>query len=255
MRGSGGAVQHELKILNLGCGYRTSPRCVNIDFSIGLRVKDSFVGRTGLAKLVFNGERWKSFDSITGDILVHNLKKGIPAEDSSIDAVYHSHVLEHLDRVDSDVVPAFLAEVLRVLKPGGVHRIVVPDMERLCRDYLSHLEECVSTNRFTDEHDVIIGQLITQMVRKEAYGTSRQPRLRRKIENLVLGDARKRAETHQWMYDRVNLTCILDKAQFRDIRQVDHLTSSIPQWDTIALDRGPDGGEYKPGSLYVEAIK
>ena len=68
---------------------------------------------------------------------MHDLKKGIPAADDSADAVYHSHVLEHVDR---EAVPGFMAEALRVLKPGGVHRIVVPDFERHVRDYLSSLD-------------------------------------------------------------------------------------------------------------------
>jgi hypothetical protein len=32
-------------------------------------------------------------------------------------------------------------ECFRVLKPGGILRIVVPDLERICRDYLSTLKE------------------------------------------------------------------------------------------------------------------
>jgi hypothetical protein len=56
------------------------------------------------------------------------------------------------------------------------------------------------------------------------------------------------------MYDRVSLPALLRRVGFDDVRVVDHATSSIPDWDEIGLDRGRDGGEYIPNSLYVEAI-
>ena len=46
------------------------------------------------------------------------------AQDSSVDLVYACHVLEHFGRAEYRAV---LAEWLRVLKPGGVLRLSVPD--------------------------------------------------------------------------------------------------------------------------------
>jgi len=48
--------------------------------------------------------------------------------DASIDAVFSSHNLEHLPAHD---VPQALAEFLRVLRPGGVAWIMVPDVQSL----------------------------------------------------------------------------------------------------------------------------
>jgi SAM-dependent methyltransferase len=243
-----------LTILNLGCGTKTSPECLNIDFSITVRLRASPVGRVA-ARVVLRGERLQKYRSIQGQILVHDLKKGIPAEDGSVDAVYHSHVLEHLDRVGHDVVPGFLAEIHRVLRPGGIHRVVVPDMAQVCREYLDHFDKCVASQTIDPGHDEYIGAIITQMVRREAYGTSLQRPLRRRVENALLGDARRRGETHQWMYDQVNLAAVLTEAGFRDPQVVDHHTSLIPRWSDIGLDRNADGTPYKPGSLYMEARK
>jgi SAM-dependent methyltransferase len=189
---------------------------------------------------------------MTGEIVVHDLRRGLPADDGTVDAVYHSHVLEHLDR---DIVPAFLTEVHRVLKRGGVHRVVVPDFETLCRRYLDHLTACMIIGESPDEHERYVAAIIEQMVRREASETSQQGPLRRKLENLALGDARKRGETHQWMYDRVTLPLVLERARFRDVTVVDETKSAIVGWDSVDLDRGPDGGEYKPCSLYVEALR
>jgi predicted SAM-dependent methyltransferase len=49
--------------------------------------------------------------------------------DNSVDLIYNCHVLEHFKRRE---VPKVLAEWKRVLKPGGVLRISVPDFASLC---------------------------------------------------------------------------------------------------------------------------
>src|ERR1700761_5516850 len=109
-------------ILNLGCGTRTSAIATNIDWSPYLRLRRSPTGRR-LARLWLRGYRTTAFNGLAEDIVVHDLRRGIPAADATVDAVYHSHLLEHIDR---DRVDGFLREVHRVLKPGGIHRIVVP---------------------------------------------------------------------------------------------------------------------------------
>lgn len=183
------------------------------------------------------------------NILVHNLAKGIPFETESIDAVYHSHMLEHLDR---DVAPGFLLEVKRVLKPGGIQRIVVPDLQLLCRRYLSHLESCDRDSQEIPKHDGYVSAIIEQCVRKEGTGSTLQPPLRRMVENAMRGDARRRGETHQWMYDRVNLSAVLTELGYKNPRQQDYRTSLITNWNDIGLDLDAQGNEYKPGSLYME---
>lgn len=50
--------------------------------------------------------------------------------DSSVDEVYASHVLEHLGFREE--LPRALKEIWRVLKPGGILKISVPDFDTLC---------------------------------------------------------------------------------------------------------------------------
>jgi SAM-dependent methyltransferase len=242
-----------VKVLNVGCGTKTSddPSVINLDWSMYLVIKSNRV-LSRLSRLFLSDVRLERLNRLPASIVVHDLRKGIPCSADSVDAVYHSHFLEHLDPPHAR---SFLQEVWRVLKPGGIQRIVVPDMERLCADYLTHLKLCLIDSQQAPEHDRYVGGIIEQAVRREAAGASQQSRAWRTIDRLILGDARKRGETHQWMYDRVNLPTLLRSLGYRDVKVERYDTSSIPDWNRFGLDRNDGDGEYKPESLYVEAFK
>ena len=242
-----------MKILNLGCGTKVSrsPDVVNIDWSIYLRLRKNPILRV-MAPHFLRGERLHRFKSLAENILIHNLAKGIPFDSNSVDIVYHSHLLEHLDR---DVAKQFLLEVKRVLKPGGIQRIGIPDLERACKAYISHLAVCDENAEEFSKHDLYIAPIIEQSVRREAYGTNQQPPVRRFLQNVFLGDARRRGETHQWMYDRVNLSALLISLGYKNIRIQQYNTSLIPGWNQYGLDLTEFASEYKPESMYIECQK
>lgn len=241
-----------MQILNLGSWIKTSehPDIVNIDWSFYLRLRRNPLGRR-IAPRLLNGVRRERFEAMPDNVLVHDLAKGIPFGDGSVDAVYHSHLLEHLDR---PVAAEFMTEVRRVLKPGGVQRVVVPDLEKLCRDVLDDLERTRDLGQAERaEHDRFVAELIEQSVRRGAYGMKAQTGPLRWLEQVVVGDARRRGETHQWLYDWANLSALLESGGFEDVERCDFKTSRIPGWADYGLDFGEDGtSEYKPGSLYVE---
>ncbi|MGA9379876.1 MAG: methyltransferase domain-containing protein [Phormidium sp.] len=87
-----------MNYLNLGCGYRFHPDWTNVDF-------------------VSTGE----------GVIAHNFIKGIPFHDSSFDVIYHSHLLEHFSKKEAE---SFLRDCYRVLRPQGVLRVAVPDLEQ-----------------------------------------------------------------------------------------------------------------------------
>jgi predicted SAM-dependent methyltransferase len=93
-----------MKFLNLGCGARFHKDWVNIDFV-----------------------------SPSPEVIAHDLSLGIPFPDNEFDVVYHSHVLEHFSKNDAKL---FLQECRRVLKPKGVLRVVVPDLEIIVNQYI-----------------------------------------------------------------------------------------------------------------------
>ncbi|KAA0110331.1 methyltransferase domain-containing protein [Mycolicibacterium sp. P1-5] len=234
-------------LLNLGCGYKTcdGEGVVNVDYGVFQRLAVSRVLRR-VAPILIGPSRAQKLNRITpGRLVVYDISRGIPAAENSVGAVYHSHMLEHLDR---DVAVDFMREVRRVLKPGGIQRIAVPDLEQSVRSYLAHLD----SDEGAEKHDEYVTDLLEQSVRREASGTSVQRQPRRFIENLLLGDARRRGETHQWMYDRMNLSHLLSHTGFTNIQACSFGESAIPKWASYGLELDDFGREYKPRTLYME---
>lgn len=127
-----------MKFLNIGCGSTTHPAWTNID-------------------IVPSGS----------DVLVHNIRKGLPFEDDTFDAVYHSHVLEHIPRAEAG---KFMKEAVRVLKPGGVMRVVAPDLEAIARLYIEKLEGVLENAKSADDYEWIMLELYDQVVRTASGG-------------------------------------------------------------------------------------
>ena len=107
---------------------------------------------------------WRNLDYASNSPAVQraNLLGPLPFEDSAAELVYSSHFLEHIPR---DQVAPFLQECWRILKPGGVLRIVVPDLENLCRTYLYHRDQGEH-----DKADFVVLELLDQCVRRQSGG-------------------------------------------------------------------------------------
>jgi len=74
---------------------------------------------------------WVTVDLYGADI-IHDLKKGIPLPEASVDEIYASHVLEHISFKDLIVM---LNEIYRVLKPNGKFSVCVPDASLYIKSY------------------------------------------------------------------------------------------------------------------------
>jgi predicted SAM-dependent methyltransferase len=61
-------------------------------------------------------------------------KKMTFAPNNSVDFIYHEHFLEHLTRKEGAVL---LAECHRILRPSGVMRVVMPDLDRAVVEYMN----------------------------------------------------------------------------------------------------------------------
>jgi predicted SAM-dependent methyltransferase len=101
-------------------------------------------------------------------VIAHDLVRSIPLKSESADVVYNSALLEHIRRSD---VPNFLREIHRVLKPGGLTRIGVPDWEKICRTYVQKLEAALAGGKKAeDEYDWITLEMLDQLVREKSGG-------------------------------------------------------------------------------------
>ena len=72
------------------------------------------------------------FTSSSPSIKKANILDGLPYEDNSFDVVYSSHFIEH---IPVDQIEFFFNDVYRILKPGGLIRLVTPDLEFLNNEY------------------------------------------------------------------------------------------------------------------------
>lgn len=78
----------------------------------------------GCGSRLFGG--WVNVDACPGKgvDLVWDLRERLPIRDSAAKAIYSEHVLEHLQKHDA---VKLLNECIRILQPGGMLRIGVPD--------------------------------------------------------------------------------------------------------------------------------
>jgi len=238
-------------MVNLGSNARTAAGWTNVDSSLILRLGSHKRLSALLRKLHLIGEdRYRRIEEMRGDCIVWNLAKGIPFADQTFDVVYHSHLLEHIDR---EYAAGFLADCFRVLKPGGVIRVVVPDLEQLGRRYVRSLEEAdpASSADYKDALEQMLDQMVPRIPRERAQRNA----VVRMLENIFVGDTDRNGALHRWMYDRFSLGRLLEDAGFTKVAVLDHNRSAIAGWQSFALDVEPDGSPYKPGSLYIEACR
>jgi predicted SAM-dependent methyltransferase len=133
-------MKDKLPYLNVGCGTKYHRDWVNIDMYA------------------------KSFD-----VIRHNIMKGIPYPDDYFEIVYHSQVLEHIQK---DKALDFMKECHRVLKPGGMIRVVVPDLENIIDEYRNLLQRNLTDPDplLEANYDWIMLELYDQTVRNYSGG-------------------------------------------------------------------------------------
>jgi SAM-dependent methyltransferase len=205
---------NSLAKLNLGCGPGNAPaNWINVDGSWNAWFSNHRNLRRVLKAVgiinASNAAEWRVRP------LVHDLTKPLLFEDNSISAVYGAHVLEHLYLVDAQ---RLLSECKRVLRPGGVIRLVVPDLRSMAASYLKNKNgESPSPSekiRAADNLNELLG------FRSPAPPSGN---LFFKLYSLW-----KDFHHHKWMYDSDSLAHYLEEAGFAGVSEKGYLQSEIP---------------------------
>lgn len=160
--------------------------------------------------------RWLNIDGYW-DLNVHfiaDFNRALPLDDSSLDGVFCEHVLEHFTIEDAERI---IADVRRLLKPEGVLRIIVPDAERIMREYFEHPSELAARRKSNTAIEAVNSYF------------------------------RQRYE-HQFLYDWVAMKEMLARSGFQIVSRKCFGEGDRP--DLIL-----DDPKYEWESLYVEAVR
>lgn len=124
-------------LVNVGCGDRFHSDWLNLDL----------IRKPGVTKA--------------------DITQGLPVRDNEAMAVYSAAVLEHIRPQE---VPDFLAECHRVLQPGGLIRIAVPDFERQVQAYLDAMQRADAGQDANPDREWMLFEIVDQFAREVSGG-------------------------------------------------------------------------------------
>jgi predicted SAM-dependent methyltransferase len=103
--------KNELKRLNLGCGLNAPSGWINIDASFTARLSKWRRVYAAVCKIMrIDPVPWPK------NIKILDVRKGLPFPENSVQAIFSSHLLEHMSFEDANFV---INECYRVLCKGG----------------------------------------------------------------------------------------------------------------------------------------
>jgi predicted SAM-dependent methyltransferase len=183
--------------LDIGCGPNTHGTFINLDYL------------------------WRPGVDVCWDIT-----RGLPFADASMRGVYSEHCFEHFSVATASGI---FREIRRVLSPGGVFRIIVPDAEIYLRAYIGQLGGD-TTHRFPFQ----------EAESRDANWTPLHS------VNRVFYQDRESPFGHQTMYDYSMLKKLMENCGFSRVTRCGFQSGSDP----VLLIDSP---ERRVESLYVEA--
>ena len=160
---------------------------------------------------------WINADVFSDDAELHlDLREPFPFADGSVARVYAEHLLEHLEYPEE--VGSFLSETLRVLRPGGLLDVGVPDTEWPVTAYVSR--------------DAAYFDFVHRRFHPAWCDT--------RMHNLNYHF--RQAGEHKYAYDTETLANVLKQAGFEDIAPRD-------------FDAALDSEDRRTGTIYFRARK
>jgi predicted SAM-dependent methyltransferase len=177
---------------------------------------------------------WVNVDVFPADLAI-DLRWGLPFSDGSARLVYMAHVLEHFNFEEEALF--VVRELRRVLQPGGIARIVVPDLEKYFGAYV--------------QRDVAFFA-----ARERHWGASRRASLLSKFLHYAgAGSWPDQREGHKFGYDFELLRELLLEAGFQSVVRSDFMRSNETE---LRVDdhswAGAAHHETEAFSLFVDAL-
>jgi len=149
--------------LHFGCGPRILRGWINIDLT--------YVPYEKYMQALTDKYYPEEIRGDQSDLFAIDITRaGLPLPDNSVDVIFHEDFLEHLNQRDQIT---FLAETLRVLKPGGIHRVNTPNLVSSMRDHSDFAKGFAGV--YTDEWNrwhhlsVLTPAMLEEMARMVGY--------------------------------------------------------------------------------------
>lgn len=212
------------KYVQYGAGYSTAEGWLNFDASPTLRFQNlPLIGE----KLVrISGAPGRFPDDLQyGDVIA-----GLPVESGSARGVFASHVLEHLSLNDMRTA---LAESFRILAPGGIFRLIVPDLRSRAQAFVDAEGDPEASSRF---------------MRDCWLGSEHRPRTAIGRLKTVFGNT-----AHLWMYDYPAMERELEKTGFTQVRRASFGDSEDPMFARVEDESRFVDGDYH--EVAIEAVR
>jgi SAM-dependent methyltransferase len=190
-----------------GSGFTAADGWLNLDSSPTLRIERIPIVGSALSAL-FSGNSQRFPAAVQyGDI-----RKGLPVVDGSVLGCYASHVLEHLSLED---MREALANTFRMLAPGGVFRLIVPDLHGRASRYVA------AAGRASPD-------AATEFIQSMHIGHERRPRTPMQHLRHLFGGS-----MHLWMWDLPSMSAELSRAGFVQIRKCEFGDASDPMFAKV----------------------
>ncbi len=144
----------------------------------------------------------------------------IPLESNSCSKVFTSHMFEHIPHYK---LPQALLEINRILKMGGVLRILTPDLKRIAKAYVNQDNEFFKKALEEDENirtDLDYGGMFMNFVVSPGQDTAL---FSKDLAQFIGGYA------HLYLYDFEMLKILLENAGFGNIRQMGFCESTFDE--------------------------
>jgi len=213
-----------MSFCNIGCGQTPTENWINFDNSLIVRLSNFPFVCYFLRWLKLIDDNQIKFMKVVRrhGIKFADARKKIPLPDNSLDVLYTSHMVEHLDQKE---MLFFLKEAYRVLKPDGILRIVFPDLRKMIEEYNINLDADIFTQKTgltMDNPKTLIGR----------------------IKYLIIGN-----RGHKHMHDADSLKRLLLNNNFKKVDILAAGETSIPDVGHLNLyERSGESG-------YIEAMK